>query len=162
VLPAVVLVGFVVGVGVFFALWAMNVDLLVALGGAIIAAIVFSVGFVQNLATMRVLVVRSLLTAAGSILAVVVARKAIRTLTSTQQSVDAPLNDLNLGEFIDEGEGSSTGDTSGQMESAEATEESADAEGGDLQEAPEDEVEQGNDEGVEEIADLISDSIDEG
>lgn len=132
--------------------------------GALLAGVVFIAGWVFQLATMRALVIRSLLTATGTILTIVLARKAIDQITAEQQNVDAPLNDLNLGEFIED-DASGTADTSGDSESdAEASPDSVtdeEMDDADLQEALEEEVEQGNEEGVEEIADLISDSMEE-
>lgn len=130
--------------------------------GAFLAAVVFLVGWALNLATMRVLVIRSLLTAAGSILAIVVAQKAIDTFTSTHGDVEAPLNDLNLGEFLDDEDvDSDVTEPEPKPAETESTEPEVDLDSDELQEDLEEQVEQGNEEGVEQIADLISDSMEE-
>lgn len=132
--------------------------------GALLAGVVFITGWMFRLATMRALVIRSLLTATGTILTIVLARKAIDQVTADQQNVEAPLNDLNLGEFIEDEPGESPASTDQADEDTETSQETVadeDMDDSDLQEALEEEVEQGNEEGVEEIADLISDSMDE-
>jgi hypothetical protein len=140
--------------------------------GALLASVVFLIGWGFQLATMRMLIVRSLVTATGTILVMVMANKAIDRVTATEQSVDAPLNDLNLGEFLKEDESAEsvsepedTGATASAPDQEDSTEadqavdeEMSDA---DLQDELEEQVEQGNEEGVEQIADLISDSMEE-
>jgi len=124
-----------------------------------LSVVLFSIGWILNLATVRMLIIRSLLCATGSVLATVIAQKAIVRFAEPSTSEDVSTSDLNLQEFIGD-ESTSESDTDRDLDAVAESGSEEREQGDDLQDSLEDQVEEGNGEGVEQIADLISDSMD--
>jgi len=137
--------------------------------GILLALAVFTYGYVMELATIRMLIIRSVLSALGIISAIFVARKGIETIVEPSETASPPMDEVNLDEAIEqerseeEDQAQTTSDDieqveqSDPMEAVESVDSSVDSE--QLQEELEKQVEEGNEEGVQEIADLISDSM---
>lgn len=120
---------------------------------------------------MRMLMVRSVLSALGIISAIFVARKGIETIVEPSEPVNPPMEEVNLDEALQEDvseenvdqpqsspDGTEQVEDSDPMEAVDSVDSSVDGE--QLQDELEKQVEEGNEEGVQEIADLISDSVD--
>lgn len=135
-----------------------------------LTAFVFAYGFFLELATMRMLIIRSLLTGIGTIVAIGVAKKGFETITSPSPPRPSSIDNLDLEEILEEEqEKKSTASTESGQDQADVSEELllSDSESeipsgvddDDLQDELEKQVKDGNEEGVQEIADLISDSM---